>query len=135
MLPVQRATGTLPHGNIGKVRYVEMSIDAEIFANKLENITEGKKLNSLDIDHEIAGFKITGKIADIHEQSLVIFRYATVKSKDYLRAWIYHLLLCTIRDSQCPVKTTLLGSNILYEFDMVQNPKEILEHLDRKSVV
>jgi len=129
MLSVQRATGTLPHGNIGKVSYSEMSNDAEIFAKKLENITEGKKLNSLDIDHEIAGFKITGKIADIHEQSLVIFRYATVKSKDYLKAWIYHLLLCTIRDSQCPVKTTLLGSNLLYEFDLVQNPKEILEHL------
>jgi len=129
MLPVQRATGTLPHGNIGKVRYREMSIDAEIFANKLENITEGKKLNSLDIDYEIAGFKIAGKITDIHEQRLIIFRYATVKPKDYLRAWIYHLLLCTIGDSQYPLKTTLLGSNLVYEFDPVQNPEEILEFL------
>ena len=129
MLPVQRATGTLPHGNIGKVSYREMSVDAEIFANTLENITEGNKFNSLDIDYEIAGFKITGKITDIHEQGLVIFRYATVKPKDYLRAWIYHLLLCTIGDSRCPFKTTLLGSNLVYEFDPVQNPEEILEYL------
>ena len=129
MLPVQRATGTLPHGNIGKVSYREMSVDAEIFANTLENITEGNKFNSLDIDYEIAGFKITGKITDIHEQGLVIFRYATVKPKDYLRAWIYHLLLCTIGDSRCTQKTTLLGSNLVYEFDPVQNPEEILEYL------
>jgi len=129
MLPVQRATGTLPHGNIGKVSYREMSVDAEIFANKLENITKGKKLNSLDIDCEIAGFKIAGKISDIHEQSLVIIRYTTVKPKDYLRAWIYHLLLCTIGDSRYPLKTTLLGSNLVYEFDSVQNPEEILGYL------
>ena len=129
MLPVQRATGTLPHGNIGEVRYREMSMDAEIFANKLENITDGKKLNGLDIDYEIAGFKIAGKITDIHEKGLVIFRYATVKPKDYLRAWIYHLLLCTIEDSKCAHKTTLLGSNLVYEFNPVQNPEEILEYL------
>ncbi|MCP4366595.1 MAG: exodeoxyribonuclease V subunit gamma [Deltaproteobacteria bacterium] len=129
MLPVQRATGTLPHGNIGKVSYSDMSNDAEIFAEKLENITEGKKIDSIDITHEIAGFKLTGKIADIHEQGLVIFRYATVKPKDYIKAWIYHLLLCTNRNSHCPLKTTLLGSNLLYEFDLVQNPEEILEHL------
>ena len=129
MLPVQRATGTLPHGNIGKVRYREMSVDAEIFANTLENITEGKKLNNLDIDYEIAGFKIAGKITDIYEQGLIIFRYATVKPKDYLRAWIYHLLMCTIGDSKCARKTTLLGSNLVYEFDPVQNPEEILEYL------
>jgi len=133
MLPVQRATGTLPHGNIGKVSYSEMSNDAEIFANKLENITEGKKINDLDIDYEIAGFKITGKITDIYEQGLIIFRYATVKPKDYLRAWIYHLLLCTIGDSRhknrCAQKTTLIGSNLVYEFDPVQNPEEFLEHL------
>jgi len=129
MLPVQRATGTLPHGNIGKVSYSEMSNDAEIFADKLENITEGNKLNSLDIDYEIAGFKITGKITDIYEQGLIIFRYATVKPKDYLKAWIYHLLLCTIGDNKCTQKTTLLGSNLVYEFDPVQNPEEILGHL------
>ncbi|MBW1822517.1 MAG: hypothetical protein JRI92_12320, partial [Deltaproteobacteria bacterium] len=129
MLPVQRATGTLPHGNIGKVSYHEMSSDAEIFANKIENITEGKKLNSLDIDYEIAGFKITGKMSDIYEQGLIIFRYATVKPKDYLRAWIYHLLLCTIGDSRCAQKTTLLGSNLVYEFDPVQNSEEMLEYL------
>jgi len=129
MLPVHRATGTLPHGNIGKVNYREMSIDAEIFANKLENITEGKKLNSLDINYEIAGFKITGKITNVYEQGLIIYRYATVKPKDYLKAWIYHLLMCTIGDSKCAQKTTLLGSNLVYEFDPVQNPEEILEHL------
>ncbi len=129
MLPVQRATGTLPHGNIGKVSYREMSIDAEIFANKLENITEGKKLNGLDIDYKIAGFKIAGKITDIYEQGLIIFRYAKVKPKDYLRALIYHLLMCTIGDGECTQKTTLLGSNLVYEFDPVQNPEEILEHL------
>ena len=93
MLPVQRATGLLPHGNVGKVGFREMSNNTEIFANELENITEGKKLNSLEIDYEIAGFKIAGKIADIHEQGLVIVRYAKVKPKDYLRAWIYHLIL------------------------------------------
>jgi len=129
MLPIQRATGTLPHGNIGKVSYSEMSNDAEIFANKLENITEGKKFNSLDIDYEKAGFKIAGKINDAYEQGLIIFRYATVKPKDYLKAWIYHLLLCTIGDSKCPLKTIILGSNLVYEFDPVQNPEEILEHL------
>ena len=129
MLPVQRATGTLPHGNIGKVSYREMSIDAEIFANKLENITEDKKLNGLDIDYKIAGFKIAGKITDIYEQGLIIFRYAPVKPKDYLRAWIYHLLMCTNGDSKCPLKTILLGSNLVYEFDPVQNSKEILEYL------
>jgi exodeoxyribonuclease V gamma subunit len=129
MLPVQRATGTLPHGNIGRVRYHELSIDTELFSNKLENVTKGKKLNSFDIDYESAGFMITGKMSDIYEQGLIIFRYATVKPKDYLRAWIYHLLLCTIGNSWCPPKTTFLGSNLVYEFDPVQNPEEILGYL------
>ena len=129
MLPVQRATGLLPHGNVGKVGFREMSNNTEIFANELENITEGKKLNSLEIDYEIAGFKIAGKIADIHEQGLVIVRYAKVKPKDYLRAWIYHLLLCTIRDNGCLPKTTLLGSDLVLEFNPVENPEEILEYL------
>jgi exodeoxyribonuclease V gamma subunit len=129
MLSVQRATGVLPHGNVGKVHFHEMSHHADIFINKLSDITKGNKFNDLDICHEITGFKITGSVTDIYEQGLIIFRYADIKAKDYLRAWIYHLLLCSIRDSQYPLKTLLLGSNMIAEFDPVQNPEKILEHL------
>ncbi|MDY6793093.1 MAG: exodeoxyribonuclease V subunit gamma [Thermodesulfobacteriota bacterium] len=129
MLPVHRASGTLPHGNIGKVSYSEMSIGAGIFADKIESITKGQKLSGVDVDCEVAGFKISGKISDIYEQGLIIFRYTAVKPKDYLKAWIYHLLLCTIGDSQCSHKSTLLGSDLVYEFEPIQHPKEIMRYL------
>ncbi len=128
-LPIQRAMGQLPHGNVGEFVFSEMSIDADTFAGKIKNYTNGKLLDALAFDLDIRGFHLVGRLADIHEKGLVFFRYVKTKPKDLLKSWIYHLVLNFLNEKKYPDKSFLMCKDSTWEFGPINYSIDILEYL------
>jgi exodeoxyribonuclease V gamma subunit len=107
-LSAYRAEGRLPHGKAGEILLNESGIDAGFFVKKLGEFTKGGKPGSYNVDMTINGFSLTGRLTNIYESGMLSFRYAAMKAKDLLRAWIYHLALCSHRDRGLPLNNTYL---------------------------
>jgi exodeoxyribonuclease V gamma subunit len=116
---VKKAAGDLPHGKMGEVVYEEIVAGVEEFAMKLANLSTGKRLLPLDIDLELMDFRINGQLDNIYENGLIIYRCATIKPKDIINSWIYHLILQAISDNKkTPYKiiTYLVGKDVTYKY-------------------
>ena len=127
--PVQKAKGVLPHGNVGEVAYREMSIDANRFVTKLESHLKEKTKHYLDIDLEVAGFRICGRLMDIAGPKMVRSRYANTRAKDLLHTWICHLLLGMLPGKVYSQSTILICKDAVWEFQPVPNPGDTVKNL------
>jgi len=126
-LPVYRAMGRLPYGNAGEFYYRESEVDVEDFVSRIDNFK--KKLSPVQVDLNISDFKITGVLDNIFEFGPVNIRYAKRKSKDLLKSWIYHLVLCSLTDQDYLKKSYLACKDETWEFDPVKESKDMLENL------
>lgn len=105
---VQRATGIMPPARPGDVCYRNLSIDAAGFAARVLKHTLEKISEPIEIDINIAGIRLTGRLPEIYAGGGVIQRYARRKAKDLLRAWIYHLVYCHRTAPGWPARTILI---------------------------
>ena len=128
-IAIQKAKGQLPHGNVGDIIFDELRIEAETFVDKIKNYTKGKHLDTLEIDVEIEGFNLFGRLAEIYEKGLFQICYANTKAKYLLKTWIYHLILCSFSSKKYPMNSILICKDSAWEFGPVNNSRSILRHL------
>jgi exodeoxyribonuclease V gamma subunit len=131
-MPVVGAHGQLPHGAVGECVYDNLSQGVESFVNQTEKYMMGESLSPLEVDLDISGFKLSGRIAGVYTDSLLQYRYARVKPKDHLRLWIHHLVLNVMEIEPYP-RTSLLAAlhqrsrqPFLWQYLSLGNGKEIL---------
>jgi exodeoxyribonuclease V gamma subunit len=129
LLPVQRAMGQLPHGNVGEVFYKKISIATNMFANRVEIYTKGKTPASADIDIEIDEFKITGRLSDIYSSGYIHSRFTNTKPKDLLRSWIHHLVLGFSAGGIYARDSVLICKDAAWIFHPVENYRDALKSL------
>jgi len=127
--PVQKALGKLPHGHVGDFHYNEMSIEVENFVSKIERFTGAGPREPIEIDLNISGFDLRGRVSEIAESGLVNIRYARKKVKDILTSWIYHLVLCHAAPRQYPQTSFLICKDSAIQFKPVPESKALLEDL------
>ncbi|MBW2321730.1 MAG: exodeoxyribonuclease V subunit gamma [Deltaproteobacteria bacterium] len=89
--PVKKASGQLPHGNVGKFVYNEMSLDAEGFVRKIEDHLTRNRLDDHTVDIKLAGFNFCGRLSDVYEQGLIQIQYVKSKPKYLLKTWVNHI--------------------------------------------
>jgi exodeoxyribonuclease V gamma subunit len=123
------ARGLLPLGGVGEARLNTLGSAAVDFSRKLEMELNGQSLGEpLALDLRIGKFSLTGKIESIYGNNIVQFRFATLKAKDWLRAWINHLAKCA--SSQDPAGgTVLVGDNETVKFSPVKDASMLLANL------
>ncbi len=129
LLPVQKAMGQLPHGNVGEVFYKKISIDTDMFAHRVETYTKSKAPAVLDIELEIDGFKISGRIPDIYTSGLVHFRFGNTKPKDLLQLWICHLVRGSSTGEKYPRDSILICKDAAWAFRPVEDYEDTLKNL------
>ena len=115
-----KAEGRLPHGKAGEILLNESGIDAGIFVKKLDEFSKDGKPDSYNVDMTINGFSLTGRLTNVYESGMLSFRYAAMKAKDLLRAWIYHLALCSHRDRGLTLNTFLVCTDKTVKFNSVE---------------
>ncbi len=134
-LPLAKASGLLPHGTVGECVYQNLSQGVERFVQKTKTYLGGKNLEPLEIDLNVSDFKLMGSIDGMFADRLLQYRYAKVKSKDYLRLWIHHLVLHCVEDAHYPRISVLAalhptkGEPCLWQYDSVKNSEELLKEL------
>ena len=127
--PPIKASGELPHGKMGEYIYNQMSLDAEDFVRKIKKHTKGHRLEDLDVELDIAGFRIFDRVADVYENGLIKNIYANTKPKYLLNTWIYHLIICVLLEDKNSVQSFLLCSDAAWEFTPVSSAIDILKYL------
>jgi exodeoxyribonuclease V gamma subunit len=129
MYPLVKASGGLPHGNVGEYLYNEMSLDAEDFVRKIKDKTKDQHLEELDVELDIAGFKMFDRVTDVHENGMIKTIYANTKPKYLLNTWIYHLIVCVLLEQKHSVLTLLICKDAAWEFKSVSGALDILKSL------
>lgn len=126
---VQRAKGDLPQGNIGRLFYGVLEKQTEAFAAKLLEIIADKNAEALPVDLTLSGIRLTGTLEGLYPQGRIQMRFARRRAKDYLSAWIYHLVLCgSILNGRAPV-TTLVGADGIARIQPVDRPDAFLSEI------
>jgi len=129
MYPLIKASGGLPHGNVGEYLYNEMSLDAEDFVRKIKDKTKDQHLEELDVELDIAGFKMFDHVTDVHENGMIKTIYANTKPKYLLNTWIYHLIACVLLEQKHSVLSLLICKDAAWEFKSVSHALDILKSL------
>lgn len=87
------SSGRIPHGSAGRVLFDELIRDVSSFVGGTARFLEGDPLEPLSVDLEIGPFRLIGVLEGIRPHGLCQRRFATIKVKDRLSAWIRHLVL------------------------------------------
>jgi exodeoxyribonuclease V gamma subunit len=139
-LEVVKASGRLPSGVPGECLFEAMRAGVQRFVENLSPLIQIPAPEPLEFDLEVRGFRLSGKMEGITAQGLVRYRYASIKPKDHLRAWIYHLALNSLRGTGSPRSTVLAGLSegkgkdrewVAYEYGLLEEAEEVLLNLLR----
>ena len=128
-MTIQKAGGGLPQGNVGEVILHEMSADANQFAKKISGPTGSNRFDSRNFHFKIAEFHLTGRLQDLYEAGQIHIRYGNKNIRDLLNAWIYHLALNMLKESDLPKKTVLICKDSAWEFNPLDTCEDILKDL------
>lgn len=126
---MQHARGNLPLGNVGQVVYSELDQATETFISDVEAFTRDEKPNRKEIDMKIADFGLLGILTELYTRGRIQFRFAAIKPRDMLTAWINHLVLCVQKEIFCPLETILIGADAVMQFETVDDPLRVLNDL------
>ena len=132
LFPIARASGQLPHGNVGEYRYNSLTEGVREFVKRAQRYLAEGGLCPLDVNLNIAGFRLRGRIVSISVDGLIQWRYGKLNARDHLSIWIYHLILQGVAPREYPRRSILLGQDGTWKYAPVEEYKEILEFLMHK---
>jgi exodeoxyribonuclease V gamma subunit len=127
LYPLFRASGRLPLGNVGVSRYGGLIREADRFVARIKSDLAASLPEPADICLDLAGFRVHGRIENLHPEGLLHFRYADLRSGDYLQLWIHHLIL--LSSGRDLFRSTLIGRSQAWSFAQAENAPSILEPL------
>jgi exodeoxyribonuclease V gamma subunit len=137
LYPRIRAKGILPLGRKGENAFREIQEESEFIAQRISLITEGRRPSIRDIDYTVGGLAISGQIEGIFGDTLVQYRPAGIKGKDWMEVWITHLVLNAATGGEKTFQSFLGGFErkssgrewMIYQIDVPENPAYHLENL------
>ncbi len=101
-----RAGGMLPHGVTGRALFDNIIQDVKDFSRRLKVITDKNKLEPIEINLDISGYKLSGRLDNIWPGGMIQFRYTKTKVKDKIKAWIAHLALNASGNKAYPMNSS-----------------------------
>ncbi|MFZ0448829.1 MAG: exodeoxyribonuclease V subunit gamma [Desulfatiglandaceae bacterium] len=123
--------GRMPHGMAGKCTFERLSQGVEAFAKEVRKQSGDVPAHSLELEVDLNGLLVKGRIDGIRPTGLLQYRYTTAKAKDHLALWIKHLLINQAGDPGIPRQSTLLASDGCWIYSPVDSSRELLEHLGK----
>jgi exodeoxyribonuclease V gamma subunit len=90
---IMRASGALPHGQVGQCVFAGARERVARFAGKLGRALSRQEIEPLVVDLTLGEFRVTGRLTGLTPAGWVGYRLANVKANDYLNLWLRHLAL------------------------------------------
>jgi exodeoxyribonuclease V gamma subunit len=112
LFPALRASGELPHGRVGEILFRRRCADARRLAEAARALLPpGGVPEALEVACEAHGSQLAGRLPRVTRSGCLQLRCASLKAKDYLRAWVCHLALHLARPELREPQSLLLGAD------------------------
>jgi exodeoxyribonuclease V gamma subunit len=128
-LAIVRASGALPPGATGSLIFEELCAGIRTFAGAVRHHVSAEKQPATAVRARIGEFNLSGTLDHIRGETLVHFRLAKLKAKDFLRVWIEHLALNLSEQKPAALYGKEEEEVAGYEFAPIRNAKEVLADL------
>ncbi|MFC1843547.1 exodeoxyribonuclease V subunit gamma [Thermodesulfobacteriota bacterium] len=129
---IKKAAGILPHGRTGEIHFTQTLSAVQSFKRILDSLLSQQKIEQQEVNLSVNDYRISGRLENLSETGMVQYRYATIKPKDVIRAWISHLVLNSIENQDktgSEAITYLAGKDRIYKYSPVAENKNYLEQL------
>lgn len=98
----------LPYGAFGHIVYKEQKELMDVLVNKVNSERKGC-FTSLDINYDIDGVVLTGRVKNVQNDGILQWRSAKLTIKDGMSLWIDHLAFCLVQPSGHDFHNRLYG--------------------------
>jgi len=126
---LMRARGILPPGTPGELSFNDLVMEVESFVQEVKPYAAEQMLPPLDVDFEIDGFAVSGRIERIYPAGALSFRFAKDKAKYELGAWIDHLVLNRAGKQGYPLESRVVTLDQTWLYRPVSDAEEALRFL------
>ncbi|MEE9337528.1 MAG: exodeoxyribonuclease V subunit gamma, partial [Methylococcaceae bacterium] len=92
-----QAQGRWLSGNYGKQVFEQHQQAIDEFSELIKQQGIGQKSEDQFIDIHIGKHRLIGKLDNIYDNGSLIYRYANLKGKDFMLAWLHHLIINRIQ--------------------------------------
>ena len=99
---VMQARDILPEGWTGEQEYQRQVKEVEAFGEEIQHRLHDQSLDDIDVDLEMNGFRILGKLENIYQGAQMDYRFGKAKPKYLTAFWIRHLLFQLTKPSGHP---------------------------------
>jgi exodeoxyribonuclease V gamma subunit len=107
LFAVRKAAGELPHGEMGKTWFNLLVNKLQPFCARISELLAGQERQQVAVDLAVGATRITGRLAGVTPFGLLLYRHASLKPKDIIRAWISHLVLNSLPEATLPGRGTI----------------------------
>ena len=109
--PTVRGGGILPHGIGGRIAFEKMSREANALAVHIMDAVAAEKEKILEMEESLGDYRLSGKVAGIFGDTLVRYRFASVKGRERLKIWLEMLFLQAFLGDAAPARGLLVGTD------------------------
>jgi exodeoxyribonuclease V gamma subunit len=120
------SSGRLPHGSPGVCCYDDLCTSSRDFIRKIHPHIEGGRREPIAADIAVGDFHLTGRLITVYPEALVSYRFAKVKGRDRLRAWISHLVLNLLREHEAVRQTILICEDRTFRYSPMEDSEAYL---------
>lgn len=128
-LHLHQAKGELPPGRTGEVLFRGLETEVRGFLRKTEPYRVRETTETISVDMDISGFRITGHIQDCHHSQWTNLRYGATRPSDRLATWIQHLIICAKGPLPVDYQSVFIGKDSVIRMTPVQNGVALLREL------
>ncbi len=108
-----KAQGRWLSGVVGDLEFAHQQKTIDAFVEAIKAKALGEPLEDLSVDLPVGNYRLVGNLGNRYRNGSLFYRYADLKGKDFLIAWLHHLMINQIEPQQtCLIA---LDQNITFE--------------------
>ena len=88
-----KAEGLWLSGVLGDLEFEKQNAEISEFAEKINAKNIGERVEDVVIDLRVDDCRLVGKLSNCHENGGLLYRYTSLKGKDFLAALLHHLVV------------------------------------------
>ncbi|HRY16649.1 MAG TPA: exodeoxyribonuclease V subunit gamma, partial [Candidatus Competibacteraceae bacterium] len=129
METIMRASGALPHGQVGECLFAGASERVARFAGRLGRVLPRRDTEPLEVDLSLGDFRVTGRWTGMTASGWVGYRLAKIKATDYLNLWLHHLALNVAAPEGIARQSHWVAEDQDVALDPLENAEALLKSL------
>ena len=95
-----QAQGLWLPGAAGALEFEQHQLAMQEFVERIRTTNIGQPLDDLAVDLKIGGYRLVGNLGNRYQNGSLIYRYADLKGKDFIAAWLHHLIINPLQEQK-----------------------------------